>query len=135
MTGIGTKGHDSHDGWEAMTFRAPILRSLTERASNDPQRMRARKTEAKIMERGVADSEGIYKVCQAYAVLGDTASALRMFRQTIAGGFFCYPYFQKDPLIDSIRSQAEFAALMDQARRRHEAFKAKFSAAAQWKEP
>jgi hypothetical protein len=28
----------------------PILRSLTERASNDPQRMRARKTEAKIME-------------------------------------------------------------------------------------
>jgi predicted transcriptional regulator len=33
-----------------MTFRAPTLRSLTERASNDPQRMRARKTEAKIME-------------------------------------------------------------------------------------
>ena len=33
-----------------MTFRAPILRSLTERASNDPQRMRARKTEAQIME-------------------------------------------------------------------------------------
>jgi len=33
-----------------MTFRAPISRSLTERASNDPQRMRARKIEATIIE-------------------------------------------------------------------------------------
>jgi hypothetical protein len=33
-----------------MTFRAPILRSLTGCTGNDPQRMRARKTEAKIME-------------------------------------------------------------------------------------
>jgi hypothetical protein len=30
--------------------RALILRKLTERACNDPQRMRARKTEARIME-------------------------------------------------------------------------------------
>jgi hypothetical protein len=29
----------------------PTLRKLTERACNDPQRMRARKTEAKIMEK------------------------------------------------------------------------------------
>jgi hypothetical protein len=29
----------------------PMLRKLTERACNDPQRMQARKTEAKIMER------------------------------------------------------------------------------------
>jgi hypothetical protein len=30
--------------------RALVLRKLTERACNDPQRMRARKTEARIME-------------------------------------------------------------------------------------
>jgi hypothetical protein len=29
----------------------PILRKLTERACNDPQRMMARKTEAKILEK------------------------------------------------------------------------------------
>jgi hypothetical protein len=29
----------------------PTLRKLTERACNDPQRMRARKTEAEIMEK------------------------------------------------------------------------------------
>jgi hypothetical protein len=35
---------------KAMSSRMPTLRKLTERASNDPQRMRARKTEAKIIE-------------------------------------------------------------------------------------
>jgi hypothetical protein len=33
-----------------VSSRALILRKLTERACNDPQRMRARKTEARIME-------------------------------------------------------------------------------------
>ena len=35
---------------KAMSSRMPILRKMTERASNDPQRMRARKTEARIIE-------------------------------------------------------------------------------------
>ena len=46
---IGTRsGRDNHNDWATMTFRAP--RSLTERASNAPQLMKARKTEAKIMQ-------------------------------------------------------------------------------------
>jgi TolB-like protein len=48
-------------------------------------------TESKIEERGVSDAEGIYKVAQAYAVLGDKSSALHMLRHSIGGGFFCYP--------------------------------------------
>ncbi|HXG65234.1 MAG TPA: TRAP transporter TatT component family protein, partial [Blastocatellia bacterium] len=52
-----------------------------------------RKTEQMIEERGVSDAEGIYKVAQAYAALGDKASALRVLRRSIEGGFFCYPYF------------------------------------------
>jgi hypothetical protein len=35
---------------KATSSRIATLRKLTERASNDPQRMRARKTEAKIIE-------------------------------------------------------------------------------------
>ena len=67
-----------------------------------------RDTEAKIVNRGVADAEGIYKVCEASAVLGDTGSALRLFRLTIEGGFFCYPYFRNDPLIDNLRRDPGF---------------------------
>lgn len=57
-----------------MTFRAPILRSLTERASNDPQRMRARKTEAKIMEMMPANA---WLSCTAVSRLIDTADERR----------------------------------------------------------
>jgi serine/threonine protein kinase/TolB-like protein/Tfp pilus assembly protein PilF len=83
-----------------------------------------RQTERKIEERGVSDAEGIYKVAQAYAVLGDKAAALHLLRHSIGGGFFCYPYFMRDPLLQSLRDQPEFKELMNQARQRHEQFKA-----------
>jgi tetratricopeptide (TPR) repeat protein len=83
-------------------------------------------TEDRIEEQGVTDAEGIYKVAQAYAVLGDKASALHMLRHSIGGGFFCYPYFVRDPLLQSIRNEPEFQTLMNQASQRHEQFKAKF---------
>jgi hypothetical protein len=57
-----------------MTFRAPILRSLTDRASNDPQRMRARKTEAKIMEMMPANA---WLSCTAVSRLIDAADERR----------------------------------------------------------
>lgn len=84
-----------------------------------------RDTRQMIEERGVQDAEGLYKVAQAYAVLGDKQSAVRMLRRSIEGGFFCYPYFTTDPLLDNIRGQAEYATLMEMARVRHEEFKRK----------
>lgn len=82
-----------------------------------------RTAEEKIEERSVGDPEAIYKVAQAYAQLGDHTSAIRMLRTSIAGGFFSYPYFTKDPLLNDLRGEDEFAALMSTARRRHESFK------------
>jgi serine/threonine protein kinase/TolB-like protein len=83
-------------------------------------------TEDKIEERGVTDPEGIYKVAEAYAVLGDKTSALHMLRHSIGGGFFCYPYFERDPLLQSLRGEPEFQSLINQARQRHEQFKTAF---------
>ncbi|MFZ0312638.1 MAG: protein kinase [Candidatus Korobacteraceae bacterium] len=85
-----------------------------------------KQTEDKIEERGVSDPEGMYKVAQAYAVLGDRAAALHMLRHSIGGGFFCYPYFVSDPLLQNLRSEPEFQALLNQARQRHEQFKTSF---------
>ena len=89
-----------------------------------------REVESKILDRGVTDAEGIYKVAQAYALLGDKPAALRLFRQTIQGGFVCYPYFQSDPLLANIRQEPGFTDLMEQARRRSMAFQSRFSPAA-----
>ena len=83
-------------------------------------------TESRIEERGVSDAEGIYKVAQAYAVLGDKVSALQMLRHSIEGGFFCYPYFEHDPLLQNLRDEPQFQALMSQALHRYEQFKTAF---------
>jgi len=85
-----------------------------------------KETERKIQESGVSDSEGLYKVAQAFAVLGDKISALHMLHHSIEGGFFCYPYFVRDPLLQSIRNEPEFQELMAQALQRHNQFKTAF---------
>jgi DNA-binding winged helix-turn-helix (wHTH) protein/TolB-like protein len=82
--------------------------------------------EKKIGERGVGDPEAMYKVSQAYSVLGDKTSALRVLRRSIEAGFFCYPYFTTDPLLNELRNDPEFTALSNAAHQRHEAFRSKF---------
>jgi serine/threonine protein kinase/TolB-like protein/Flp pilus assembly protein TadD len=84
-----------------------------------------RQTEGKIEKLGVSDAEGIYKVAQAYAVLGDKASSLRMLRRSVDGGFFCYPYFESDPLLNNLRTDREFVDIVLQARQRYQLFKAR----------
>ena len=107
---------------------ADVGKALSYAIRNDKPRglKLLRDTEDRIEERGVTDPEGIYKVAQAYAVLGDKVSALHMLRHSIGGGFFCYPYFMRDPLLQNLRAEPEFQTLMDQARHRHEQFKATF---------
>jgi tetratricopeptide (TPR) repeat protein len=83
-------------------------------------------TEDQIEKLGVSDAEGLYKIAQADAVLGANASALRMLERSIEGGFFCYPYFETDRLLDGLRNESRFKALMEQARSRHEQFKSRF---------
>jgi DNA-binding winged helix-turn-helix (wHTH) protein/TolB-like protein len=85
-----------------------------------------RALEAKINEHGVVDPEAIYKIAQAYASISDKASALRALRHSIENGFFPYPYFATDPLLDSLRGEGEFSKLMEAARLRHEEFKRRF---------
>ncbi len=82
--------------------------------------------ETRAAERGVSDAESLYKIAEAYAVLGDKPSTIRVFRQTIEGGFFPSQYFERDPLLSNLRGQPEFETLMTQARERHEQFKARF---------
>jgi tetratricopeptide (TPR) repeat protein len=85
-----------------------------------------RALENKIGERGVGDPEAMYKISQAYSVLGDKTSALRVLRHSIEGGFFCYPYFTTDPLLDGLRHEPEFTTLLNVAHQRHQAFRSRF---------
>jgi TolB-like protein/lipoprotein NlpI len=83
-------------------------------------------TELESTEREVSDAEALFRIAEAYAVLGDTGGAVRVLGRSIEGGFFCYPYFARDPLLESIRSAPEFQSLLERARERHEAFRRRF---------
>ncbi|HEX3322798.1 MAG TPA: winged helix-turn-helix domain-containing protein [Terriglobales bacterium] len=85
-----------------------------------------REAELKIQQRGVMDAEATYKIAQAYAILGDNDSALRMLRRTVENGFFPHSYMMSDPLLDSLHGRQGFAEIMQLAQRRQAAFKSKF---------
>jgi DNA-binding winged helix-turn-helix (wHTH) protein/TolB-like protein len=85
-----------------------------------------RGVEDKVTKRGVGDPEGAYKIAQAYAVLGDKVSALRMLQRSVDSGFFAYPYIAADPLLNALHGGPQFGQILEAARRRHEAFKSKF---------
>lgn len=71
---------------------------------------------------GNDDGEMLYKMAQAYAQLGDKQSALRLFRRSIELNFYPYTYFVRDPLLEPVRSEPEYSAVMELARRRQDEF-------------
>jgi DNA-binding winged helix-turn-helix (wHTH) protein/TolB-like protein/Flp pilus assembly protein TadD len=113
---------------EPLLFQAQLGKALSYSIARQEEKGLEilRDTEAKINQRGVGDPESIYKAAQAYAILGDKASALRVLRRSIENGFFSYPYFENDPLVADLRNSPEFQQLMQVARQRHEAFKNAF---------
>ena len=77
-------------------------------------------------QRGVTDGEGIYKIAQAYSLLGDGDGALRVLRKSIDAGFYPYSYFQADQMLNPVRQRSDFPALMEDARKRAEEFRNQF---------
>ena len=113
----------------ASMFPAQLGKALAASLRNDSQHGLALlyRIDKRIQERGVVDPEGLYKLAQAYAALGDRAAGMRALRRAIEGGFFCYPYFETDPLLEPLLHEPGFAELMDAARERHERFRATFA--------
>jgi hypothetical protein len=101
-----------------------LSESIAHRQADGLQILRG--LESKITERGVGDPEAAYKIAQAFAVLGDKASALSMQRRSVESGFFSYPYIATDPLLNGLRNEPEFGRILKTARQRHEAFKSSF---------
>ncbi len=71
---------------------------------------------------GSDDGEMLYKMAQAYAQLGDKQSAVRLLRRSIELNFYPYTYFVRDPLLEPVRGEPEYPAMMELARQRQEAF-------------
>jgi hypothetical protein len=82
--------------------------------------------ERTVRERGVGDPEATYKISEAYVILGNKTSALHVLRMSVESGFFSYPYIEKDPLLNELHGEPDFARIVNVAHQRYEAFKNSF---------
>jgi serine/threonine-protein kinase len=60
-----------------------------------------------------ADSEMAYRLATYFAVEGDSSEALHWFRRAIYLGNENYPWFQKNPAWNNLRTNADFARALD----------------------
>ena len=67
-----------------------------------------------------------YGLGATYAQLGDAPAALRWLSRAATTGFACYPWYDRDPLLDPVRGDARFVAFIDDLRRSWEDARAKY---------
>jgi serine/threonine protein kinase/tetratricopeptide (TPR) repeat protein len=65
-----------------------------------------------------------YYIGVAYALMGDTRQALDWLKKATREGLPCYPLFERDPDLDSLRKNPEFIAFLAQLKAQAERFRA-----------
>lgn len=80
------------------------------------------KIEREIVEKKVSDGEGIYKVAQAFAILGESKKAIELFQLAIEKGFYSYPYFLSDPLMNNVRNEKKFEQVLAMGKTKYDDF-------------
>ena len=65
------------------------------------------------------DPEALFYAGRHLARLNETGPAIDLLERAVAGGFFCFPTFARDPWLDSLRKQAAFTKVLRQAEAEH----------------
>ena len=104
---------------ESQTSGVFRLISGSQRAALEGNREEAIGLLEEMAPSGFRDPEGRYFVARTYAFLGERAPAVELLGQIVDSGFFCVSVFQRDPWLDSIRTQPEFPAIVRRAEARH----------------
>lgn len=83
------------------------------------------RTEARARARDIArgsdlDHHVAYSLGAAFAQLGDAAATVEWLQRAADTGFPCFPWFERDPLLDPMRRQPEFIRLFDRLRAAHD---------------
>ena len=64
-----------------------------------------------------------YYIGVAYALLGETRQAVAWLKKASLEGLPCYPLFERDPNLDSLRQDPEFVALMQELKTQWDRFR------------
>jgi len=73
------------------------------------------------------DHHVAYSIGVTYAQLRDYDRALQWLARAVDTGFLCYPWYEKDPLLQPLRSNAEFHHFIETLRKSWEAGKARYA--------
>jgi tetratricopeptide (TPR) repeat protein len=86
-----------------------------------------------LAERAASESDlshhAAYGLGAAYAQLGEPSTALRWLSRASATGFPCYPWYERDPLLDPLRADPRFGAFLSELRRSWENARNKYGTA------
>ena len=89
-------------------------------------RARAERLIAQVLENGYMDHHVAYSLGAAYVQLGRLADARTWLGRAVTGGFACYPWFVRDPLLAPLRRDSASRAFLEQLRAQWEAAKARY---------
>ena len=73
----------------------------------------------RITESGFSDPEGLFYVARQLAYLGEPDRALSMLKRVIEGGFVCFSMMARDPWLDPLRTDPQFASVLRRCEARH----------------
>ncbi|MCL4522827.1 MAG: protein kinase, partial [Acidobacteria bacterium] len=93
------------------------------------ERKRADELIKQVQARPSFEHHAMYSAGATYAQLGRPAEAVRMLRQARDTGFFCYPWYERDPLLRPLERDPEFQKFMQEFRQQWEAFRARYAVA------
>jgi len=80
----------------------------------------------KFEKANIQDAEAWYHFASNYGLLGDRDGCIRTLDRAVDGGFFNYPDMLTDSFLDSVREDAEFKKILEQAKEKHMAFQKRF---------
>ncbi|HKW99602.1 MAG TPA: protein kinase [Bryobacteraceae bacterium] len=66
------------------------------------------------------DPEGIFYMVRQLAYFGEADKSLSILRRAVEGGFYCFPVLARDPWLDPLRGNPEFASILRLAERHSE---------------
>jgi hypothetical protein len=67
-----------------------------------------------------------YNIACAYALMNKTDKSVEWFEKATGDGLNCYPMFEKDPSLNSVRNDSHFREIMGIERKKWEYYRSKF---------
>jgi tetratricopeptide (TPR) repeat protein len=80
----------------------------------------------RVLESGYMDHHVAYSLGVAYAQLGRRAEALQWLERAVQAGFPCYPWFQRDALLEPFRRDPSARPFFGRLKAQWEAAKARY---------